>query len=139
MIKFSLKTQVKNYAFFVQYESWLQLQTLNYWYICCYKCIVVLSSLFRVQPGYCFHLFTELQAQKLIDYQLPEMLRTPLEEIALQIKVTRLLHQKKSIRKWFQCFYALLETYSIVGRAQERESWRFAYFRQSARFIIVIS
>ncbi|KAK3750637.1 hypothetical protein QZH41_012824, partial [Actinostola sp. cb2023] len=44
----------------------------------------------RVQPGYCFHLFTELQCQKLIDYQLPEMLRTPLEEICLQIKILKL-------------------------------------------------
>lgn len=43
---------------------------------------------FRVQPGQCFHLFTEYQAQKMIDYQLPEMLRTPLEELCLQIKVT---------------------------------------------------
>lgn len=41
----------------------------------------------RVQPGYCFHLFTQLRAQSLDDYQLPEMLRTPLEELCLQIKV----------------------------------------------------
>ncbi|XP_020915911.1 ATP-dependent DNA/RNA helicase DHX36 [Exaiptasia diaphana] len=44
----------------------------------------------RVQKGFCFHLFTELQAKKLIDFQLPEMLRTPLEEIALQIKILKL-------------------------------------------------
>lgn len=41
----------------------------------------------RVHPGYCFHLFTQLRAQSLDDYQLPEMLRTPLEELCLQIKV----------------------------------------------------
>ena len=41
----------------------------------------------RVQPGYCFHLFTQPRAQSLDDYQLPEMLRTPLEELCLQIKV----------------------------------------------------
>ncbi|XP_078362233.1 ATP-dependent DNA/RNA helicase DHX36-like isoform X2 [Oculina patagonica] len=44
----------------------------------------------RVQPGYCFHLFTQPRAQSLEDYQLPEMLRTPLEELCLQIKILKL-------------------------------------------------
>jgi len=44
----------------------------------------------RVQPGYCFHLFTQPRAQSLDDYQLPEMLRTPLEELCLQIKILQL-------------------------------------------------
>ena len=44
----------------------------------------------RVQPGQCFHLFTKLQLSKLADFQLPEMLRTPLEELVLQIKILRL-------------------------------------------------
>lgn len=44
----------------------------------------------RVQPGYCFHLFTQFRAQSLDDYQLPEMLRTPLEELCLQIKILKL-------------------------------------------------
>lgn len=47
----------------------------------------VFSCFNRVQPGYCFHLFTQPRAQSLDDYQLPEMLRTPLEELCLQIKV----------------------------------------------------
>ena len=46
--------------------------------------------LHRVQPGYCFHLFTQHRAEALEDYQLPEMMRTPLEELCLQIKVIRL-------------------------------------------------
>ena len=41
----------------------------------------------RVQAGYCFHLFTSMQAASLIEYQLPEILRTPLEELCLQVKV----------------------------------------------------
>ncbi len=41
----------------------------------------------RVQPGHCFHLFTHHQLEKLADYQLPEMLRTPLEELILQLKI----------------------------------------------------
>lgn len=44
----------------------------------------------RVQPGYCFHLFTKFHADALEDYQLPEMLRTPLEELCLQIKILKL-------------------------------------------------
>lgn len=56
------------------------------WFCLFAACVNQISS-FRVQPGQCFHLFTEFQAQKMIDYQLPEMLRTPLEELCLQIKV----------------------------------------------------
>ncbi|XP_015774501.1 PREDICTED: ATP-dependent RNA helicase DHX36-like [Acropora digitifera] len=44
----------------------------------------------RVQAGYCFHLFTKYHADALEDYQLPEMLRTPLEELCLQIKILKL-------------------------------------------------
>uniref|UniRef100_A0A4X2LKK4 ATP-dependent DNA/RNA helicase DHX36 n=2 Tax=Vombatus ursinus TaxID=29139 RepID=A0A4X2LKK4_VOMUR len=44
----------------------------------------------RVQPGYCYHLFNGLRASLLDDYQLPEILRTPLEELCLQIKILRL-------------------------------------------------
>jgi len=44
----------------------------------------------RVQPGYCFHLFTRFRAESLDDYQLPEMMRTPLEELCLQIKILKL-------------------------------------------------
>lgn len=43
----------------------------------------------RVQPGHCYHLYNGLRASLLDDYQLPEILRTPLEELCLQIKVNR--------------------------------------------------
>ena len=42
---------------------------------------------FRVQAGHCFHLFTNYHNEQLVEYQLPEMLRTPLESLCLQIKV----------------------------------------------------
>lgn len=42
----------------------------------------------RVQPGHCYHLYNGLRASLLNDYQLPEILRTPLEELCLQIKVS---------------------------------------------------
>ena len=41
----------------------------------------------RVQPGECYHLYTSYQEKLLADYQLPEMLRTRLEELCLHIKV----------------------------------------------------
>ncbi|XP_064642858.1 ATP-dependent DNA/RNA helicase DHX36-like isoform X2 [Lineus longissimus] len=43
----------------------------------------------RVQPGVCYHLYTRYQHEKLEDYQLPEMLRTRLEELCLQIKLLK--------------------------------------------------
>ncbi|XP_022089180.1 ATP-dependent RNA helicase DHX36-like isoform X2 [Acanthaster planci] len=44
----------------------------------------------RVQPGECYHLYNQLKAAMLADYQLPEMLRTPLDELCLQIKSLKL-------------------------------------------------
>ncbi|XP_077991245.1 ATP-dependent DNA/RNA helicase DHX36-like [Glandiceps talaboti] len=44
----------------------------------------------RVQPGYCYHLYTQLRADLMVDYQLPEMLRTLLEEVCLQIRLLKL-------------------------------------------------
>ncbi|XP_036441633.1 ATP-dependent DNA/RNA helicase DHX36-like [Colossoma macropomum] len=44
----------------------------------------------RVSPGKCYHLYNGLRASLLDSYQLPEIQRTPLEELCLQIKVPRL-------------------------------------------------
>ncbi|KAM4694583.1 ATP-dependent DNA/RNA helicase DHX36 [Discoglossus pictus] len=44
----------------------------------------------RVQPGKCFHLYNGLRDTLLNDYQLPEIVRTPLEELCLQIKILKL-------------------------------------------------
>ncbi|XP_071964340.1 ATP-dependent DNA/RNA helicase DHX36-like [Antedon mediterranea] len=44
----------------------------------------------RVQPGECYHLYSTLRHSLMTDYQLPEMQRTPLEEVALQIKTLKL-------------------------------------------------
>ncbi|KAH9510374.1 ATP-dependent DNA/RNA helicase dhx36 [Bulinus truncatus] len=44
----------------------------------------------RVQPGHCFHLFTEFHYNSSQDYLPPEMLRTRLEELCLQIKLLKL-------------------------------------------------
>lgn len=44
----------------------------------------------RVQPGECYHLYTTLTESQLMDYLPPEMLRTRLEELCLQIKLLKL-------------------------------------------------
>ncbi|KAM4772480.1 ATP-dependent DNA/RNA helicase DHX36 [Rhinophrynus dorsalis] len=44
----------------------------------------------RVQPGYCYHLYNSLRDSVLDEYQLPEIVRTPLEELCLNIKILRL-------------------------------------------------
>ena len=45
----------------------------------------------RVRAGKCFHVYTrELHDNQMAQYQLPEILRTPLEELCLQIKSLQL-------------------------------------------------
>ncbi|OCT75348.1 hypothetical protein XELAEV_18030527mg [Xenopus laevis] len=41
----------------------------------------------RCQPGFSYHLFTREQHQSMASFQLPEILRTPLESLVLQAKV----------------------------------------------------
>lgn len=56
----------------------------------------------RVQAGHCFHVFTKYQLEQLSEYQLPEMLRTPLEELVLQIKVLKLGQAESFLQKAIQ-------------------------------------
>ncbi|CAH1775187.1 unnamed protein product [Owenia fusiformis] len=56
----------------------------------------------RVQPGVCYHLYTGLDESKFDDYQLPEILRTRLEELCLQIKLLKLGKIEPFIRKAMQ-------------------------------------
>jgi ATP-dependent RNA helicase DHX36 len=44
----------------------------------------------RVQPGECYHLYPQCVYEAFADYQLPELLRTPLQSLCLQIKSLRL-------------------------------------------------
>ncbi|XP_041423235.1 ATP-dependent RNA helicase DHX30 isoform X2 [Xenopus laevis] len=41
----------------------------------------------RCQPGFSYHLFTREQHQSMASFQVPEILRTPLESLVLQAKV----------------------------------------------------
>ncbi|XP_056139059.1 ATP-dependent DNA/RNA helicase DHX36 [Lampris incognitus] len=53
----------------------------------------------RVRPGKCYHLYNGLRASLLDAYQLPEIMRTPLEELCLQIKVLKLGQIAEFLRK----------------------------------------
>ncbi|KAG9449015.1 hypothetical protein H6P81_008980 [Aristolochia fimbriata] len=44
----------------------------------------------RVQPGECYHLYPRCVYDSFADYQLPELLRTPLQSLCLQIKSLKL-------------------------------------------------
>ena len=53
--------------------------------------VVMVTCLIRVQPGHCFHLFTRYHHDNVMEeYQAAELLRTPLEELVLQIKMLKL-------------------------------------------------
>ena len=41
----------------------------------------------RVRPGFCYHLYSRSRSAALAQFQLPEIKRTPLEELCLQVKL----------------------------------------------------
>ncbi|KAL3646166.1 hypothetical protein CASFOL_011346 [Castilleja foliolosa] len=41
----------------------------------------------RCQPGICYHLFSKDRAASLLDFQVPEIKRMPIEELCLQLKL----------------------------------------------------
>ncbi|KAH9536794.1 hypothetical protein CY35_16G018300 [Sphagnum magellanicum] len=41
----------------------------------------------RCQPGVCYHLFSKVRLESLSDFSTPEIKRTPLEELCLQVKL----------------------------------------------------
>ncbi|BFZ63806.1 hypothetical protein YB2330_004938 [Saitoella coloradoensis] len=44
----------------------------------------------RVQPGICFHLFTKERHAKMLDSQIPEIMRLSLQDLALRVKICKL-------------------------------------------------
>ncbi|XP_068613399.1 ATP-dependent DNA/RNA helicase DHX36-like [Brachionichthys hirsutus] len=53
----------------------------------------------RVCPGKCYHLYNGLRASLLDAYQLPEIMRTPLEELCLHIKILKLGYIARFLEK----------------------------------------
>lgn len=78
----------------------MQFHPIDFRLSSCHKTDITHNSLFplfvplsssvhmsRVCPGKCYHLYNGLRASLMDAYQLPEIMRTPLEELCLQIKV----------------------------------------------------
>lgn len=53
----------------------------------------------RVRPGFCFHLCSRARYEKLAEHSTPEILRTPLQELALNIKLLKLGKIKEFLNK----------------------------------------
>jgi hypothetical protein len=43
----------------------------------------------RCRPGLCFHLYSKTRASALAPFALPELLRSPLDNLALQVKLVQ--------------------------------------------------
>ncbi|KAF3795012.1 DExH-box ATP-dependent RNA helicase [Nymphaea thermarum] len=56
----------------------------------------------RVQPGECYHLYPRCVYDSFAEYQLPELLRTPLQSLCLQIKTLRLGSASEFLSKALQ-------------------------------------
>ncbi|KAL3529228.1 hypothetical protein ACH5RR_008550 [Cinchona calisaya] len=80
----------------------------------------------RVQPGECYHLYPRCVHDAFSDYQLPELLRTPLQSLCLQIKSLQLGSISEFLSKALQPPELLsvqnaIEYLKIIGALDENE------------------
>lgn len=81
----------------------------------------------RVQPGECYHLYPRCVHDAFADYQLPELLRTPLQSLCLQIKSLQLGTISDFLSKALQPPELLsvqnaVEYLKIIGALDENEN-----------------
>ncbi|XP_027125922.2 DExH-box ATP-dependent RNA helicase DExH3 isoform X2 [Coffea arabica] len=81
----------------------------------------------RVQPGECYHLYPRCVHDAFSDYQLPELLRTPLQSLCLQIKSLKLGSISEFLSKALQPPELLsvqnaIEYLKIIGALDEDEN-----------------
>ncbi|KAF3431950.1 hypothetical protein FNV43_RR26686 [Rhamnella rubrinervis] len=80
----------------------------------------------RVQPGECYHLYPRCVHDAFAEYQLPEILRTPLQSLCLQIKSLKLGSISEFLSKALQSPELLavqnaIEYLKIIGALDENE------------------
>ncbi|XP_056687061.1 DExH-box ATP-dependent RNA helicase DExH1 isoform X2 [Spinacia oleracea] len=80
----------------------------------------------RVQPGVCYRLYPKLVYDAMLQYQLPEILRTPLQELCLNIKSLQLGTVGSFLAKALQPPDSLsvqnaIELLKTIGALDERE------------------
>ncbi|XP_058091802.1 DExH-box ATP-dependent RNA helicase DExH3-like [Magnolia sinica] len=81
----------------------------------------------RVQPGECYHLYPRCVYDAFADYQLPELLRTPLQSLCLQIKSLQLGSISEFLSRALQSPELLsvqnaVEYLKIIGALDENEN-----------------
>ncbi|TKY50912.1 ATP-dependent RNA helicase A [Spatholobus suberectus] len=81
----------------------------------------------RVQPGECYHIYPRCVYDAFADYQLPEILRTPLQSLCLQIKSLRLGSISEFLSRALQSPEILavqnaIEYLKIIGALDENEN-----------------
>lgn len=81
----------------------------------------------RVQPGECYHLYPRCVYDAFADYQLPEILRTPLQSLCLQIKSLKLGSISEFLSRALQSPELLavqnaIEYLKIIGALDENEN-----------------
>ncbi|KDP35004.1 hypothetical protein JCGZ_09292 [Jatropha curcas] len=81
----------------------------------------------RVQPGQCYHLYPRCVYEAFAEYQLPEILRTPLQSLCLQIKSLKLGSISEFLSRALQSpeFLAVqnaIEYLKIIGALDEKEN-----------------
>ncbi|XP_059649653.1 DExH-box ATP-dependent RNA helicase DExH5, mitochondrial-like [Cornus florida] len=81
----------------------------------------------RVQPGECYHLYPRCVYDAFADYQLPEILRTPLQSLCLQIKSLKLGSISEFLSRALQSPELLavqnaIEYLKIIGALDEDEN-----------------
>ncbi|KAG6715156.1 hypothetical protein I3842_05G237000 [Carya illinoinensis] len=81
----------------------------------------------RVQPGECYHLYPRCVYDAFAEYQLPEILRTPLQSLCLQIKSLKLGSISEFLSRALQSPELLavqnaIEYLKIIGALDEKEN-----------------
>ncbi|CAN8267015.1 unnamed protein product [Cochlearia groenlandica] len=80
----------------------------------------------RVQPGQCYHLYPKFVYDAFAEYQLPEILRTPLQSLCLQIKTLNLASISEFLSRALQSPELLavqkaIDYLKIIGALDENE------------------